>query len=368
MGTYYIACGGTGGHLYPGLAVAERLHQDGHQVRLFVSPKRIDQDILTAHPEFKYTIVELTGWPGLRPTLFRFGWQFLKALQASRKLLKAESPQAVLGMGGFSCAPLLLASSWAGIPSYLHESNVIPGKATRLLCRFVKNVFIGFKSCRDHLKGADTVWTGTPVRNSLVNAETGGLRVAWEISESAVVIAVTGGSQGAQGLNRLVCQALPHLEAYRESLHFIHLTGQGEDEVCRREYKKNGFKAHVMPFSHEIEKIFGAADLVVARSGAATLTECAWFGLPAILVPYPYAAENHQKFNALEYVNYGGGLMVEESAENAEENFLQALEQLIASETSRAEMKQCIIQARVSDAVGQVIRGMGVGNGGASHE
>ncbi len=364
MATIYIACGGTGGHLYPGLAVAEQLHQNGHEVRLFVSPKKIDQEILSAHPEFKHSIVQLTGWPGIRPAVLRFGWQFLKAFFESRKLLRLEAPQAVLGMGGFSCAPLLLASSLAKIPSYIHESNVIPGKATRLLGRAVDKVLIGFESCSKNLEGVNTVWTGTPVRSALVKAETSGLRTAWGISESAIVVAVTGGSQGALGLNRLVCHSLPQLKKFSENVHFIHLTGKGDHQKWQKAYTKNGFNAHVMEFSHEMEKILGAADLVVARSGAATLTECAWFGLPAILVPYPHAAENHQMYNAREYVEFGGGFMVEEG-DHGVELMVKHMSELISSEAKRLEMKQCITEARIENAVQRVVDEI---SGGAINE
>jgi len=363
MATFFIACGGTGGHLYPGLAVAEELHQSGHEVRLFVSPKKIDQEILSAHPEFKHCIVKLTGFPGMRPALVRFAWQFLISFLESRALLKREQPQAVLGMGGFSCAPLLLASSLLNIPSYIHESNVIPGKATRLLRRIVDKVFIGFKSCADHLGGANTVWTGTPVRSSLAKAETSGLREEWGIAESAVVVAVTGGSQGAQGLNKLVCGSLDRLTAYKEKLYFIHLTGRGDASEWSRAYTEKGFQAHVAEFSHEIEKIFGAADIVIARSGAATLTECAWFGLPAILVPYPYAAEKHQNFNAQEYVDFGGGYLIEEGV-GAIEPFIEKLTELISSEEKRQQLKANIAAARVDNAVECVVVEIG---GGRSH-
>ncbi|MEM6886019.1 MAG: undecaprenyldiphospho-muramoylpentapeptide beta-N-acetylglucosaminyltransferase [Verrucomicrobiota bacterium] len=363
MATFYIACGGTGGHLYPGLAVAEQLHRNGHEVRLFVSPKKIDQEILSAHPEFKHSIVQLTGFPGVRPALVRFGWQFIAAFLESRKLLKQERPQAVLGMGGFSCAPLLLASSGLKIPSYIHESNVIPGKATRLLRCVVDKVFIGFKSCADYLTGAVTVWTGTPVRSSLVTADTTGLREVWGIAESAIVIAITGGSQGARGLNQLVCDALEELKEYQQQLCFIHLTGSGDATEWSCAYEEHGICAHVMEFSHEIEKIFGAADIVVARSGAATLTECAWFGLPAILVPYPYAAEKHQNFNAQEYVDFGGGYLVEEGLD-AKEQFVEKLIELISSEQKRNQLKANITAARVENAVERVVAEIG---GGTSH-
>lgn len=363
MAVFFIACGGTGGHLYPGLAVAEELHRKGHQVRLFVSPKQIDQDILSAHPEFSSTIVNLTGFPGLRPALVRFVWQFLKSFQQSRQLLKQEQPQAVLGMGGFSCAPLLLAAALMKIPSFIHESNAIPGKATRLLGRAVDRVFIGFKSCSEHLTGAQTVWTGTPVRTSLVNAETAGLREAWGIAEKDLVVAVTGGSQGARGLNELVCSSLKELSEFKGSVHFIHLTGRGDTEIWSQAYDQNGFKAHVMEFSHEIEKIFGAADFVVARSGAATMTECAWFGLPAILVPYPFAAEKHQNYNALEYVHAGGGYMIEEGS-GANALFVDAFKTLASSEEKRAEFRESIVASRVNNAVERVVSEVG----GASDE
>ncbi|MEM1158997.1 MAG: undecaprenyldiphospho-muramoylpentapeptide beta-N-acetylglucosaminyltransferase [Verrucomicrobiota bacterium] len=360
MATFFIACGGTGGHLYPGLAVAELLHRNGHEIRLFVSPKKIDRQILSAHPEFKSSIVSLTGFPGIRFELISFCIKFAAALVASRRLLRQEQPQAVLGMGGFSCAPLLLASALLKIPCYIHESNAIPGKATRLLRNIADKVFIGFQSCSEHLPDAETVWTGTPVRSSLARVDPAGLRKKWDIAESAIVVAVTGGSQGAHSLNQLVRSSLEYIRSYKDRLHFIHLTGSGDTSEWSRAYSKHGFRASVIEFSHEIEKIFGVADLVIARSGAATLTECAWFGLPAILVPYPYATEKHQNYNAQEYVDFGGGYLVEEGV-NATELLSEKLTDLVSSEERRSLLKANITAARVENAAERVVAEIGGG-------
>lgn len=358
MARFYIACGGTGGHLYPGLAIAEQLHQNGHQVRLFVSPKKIDQDILSKHPEFEYSVVRLSGFPGLRLGLMKFMLQLAAAYLESRRLIRKEKPKAVLGMGGFSCVPVLIAAAQLDIHTYIHESNVLPGKATRLLSKRVDKVLIGLRSCKKYLQAANTVWTGTPVRSSLVKADTDGLKKEWGIPEEKLVVAVTGGSQGARGINRLVCGSLKRIAEYRDSIYFIHLTGLGGIREWQQAYQANGFEATVLEFSHEIEKIFAAADFVVTRAGAGTLTECAWFGLPAILVPYPYAAEKHQDYNAKEYVDSGGGVMVLEGP-NAESEFVRAFSLMIADADQRQQFKSDIMKARVDNAVERVIAEIG---------
>lgn len=356
MATYFIACGGTGGHLYPGLAVAERLHKNGNRVRLFVSPKPIDQEILKAHPEFESTIVHLSGWPGIGLKLIPFLIRFYKAFIESGNLLKSEMPVGVLGMGGFSCVPLLLASSLRKIPTFIHESNVIPGKATILLSKWVDKVLIGFESCKTRLPGRKTEWTGTPVRSALHQPQRAEALRHWGIEDDKTIIGVMGGSQGATGVNRLVLGAIEMLPEIKNKVLFLHLTGSGAEEKVRASYEKNGWNAKVMPFCHEMEYIYGAADFVIARSGAATLTECAWFGLPAILIPYPYAAEDHQTYNAKEYTEQGGGLIVHEGTEGAVSQLANVIKDLTTDKQRRVRMKEIVIQNRIDDAVNNVVK------------
>lgn len=361
MKTVFIACGGTGGHLFPGLAVAERLKARGVRVRLIVSRKSIDREILSAHPEFDHSVVEVTGWPGIGLGVIPFAWRLYRSYRQSVQLLNAEVPDAVLGMGGFTCVPILVAARRRRIPAIIHESNVIPGKATRLLARKVDRVLVGFEHCREHLPGADVLLTGTPVRAELVgtgeplDAPDVTEKQRWGFSPGMLVIAVMGGSQGAAGINRLFLDSLKDLSGLKDRVGIIHLTGESDEKRVKDCYLKNGWNAKVFAFCHEMGRVLRAADFAVARAGAATLTESGWFGVPGILVPYPYAAENHQKANAEAVVETGGACLVEEG-DGAVGRMTRMLESWITDEQIRLKMRRALNQSTVRDATGEVVK------------
>ncbi|MDD5262192.1 MAG: UDP-N-acetylglucosamine--N-acetylmuramyl-(pentapeptide) pyrophosphoryl-undecaprenol N-acetylglucosamine transferase [Methylacidiphilales bacterium] len=307
-----IACGGTGGHLYPGLAVAEILAGMGHEVRLYVSMKDIDRKILSRNPEFPSVPLPTIGWPGLGLKIFRFGAKFFEACRLSSSEIRNEKLAAVLGMGGFTSAPLILSASRSKVPTLLHESNAIPGKVTRWLSSKAGKVLLGFAECGDWLPEGRTVLTGTPVRSSLRRVERKAAASFWDLDPGKFTIGIIGGSQGAQGLNRLVILAMPYWEDLRDRVQFIHLTGPQECELLQANYRRNSLEASVLPFCSVMENLYSAADLVIGRSGAASLAEISLFGLASILVPYPHAAEDHQSKNASIYSDAGAARVVHE--------------------------------------------------------
>jgi len=361
MKTVFIACGGTGGHLFPGLAVAQRLKTLGIRVRLIVSQKSIDREILSAHPEFDRSTVEVTGWPGVRPGAIPFAWRLYRSYRQSVQLLSDEIPDAVLGMGGFTCVPVLVAAVRRKTPALIHESNVIPGKATRLLARKVDRVLVGFEQCRGHLPGANVLLTGTPVRAELagsgepLDAPDASEKERWGFSGDSVVIAVMGGSQGAASINRLFLDSLSGIGELKDRVGIIHLTGENDLEKVKHSYRGNGWNAKVFAFSHEMGRVLRAADFAVVRSGAATLTECGWFGVPGILVPYPYAAEDHQKANAEAVIEKGGGCLVEEGGD-AVRLMTRTLKHWIEDEEIRLKMRRDLNQSTVRDGTGEVVK------------
>jgi UDP-N-acetylglucosamine--N-acetylmuramyl-(pentapeptide) pyrophosphoryl-undecaprenol N-acetylglucosamine transferase len=318
MATIGIACGGTGGHLYPGLAVAEKLKLAGHEVRLYTSNKEIDRKVLEAHPGFNHLALPSIGWPGIGLRTPLFFIQFYRSYQLCVREIREHRLAAVLGMGGFTSAALLLCAARRKIPVLLHESNAIPGKVTKLLATKSDQVLLGIKECADYLPKNKCKVTGTPVRTSLLRVDRKLAAEYWGLEAGRITITVIGGSQGAGGLNQLMLKSLPFLETVKESIQIIHQTGRRDVEVVEAAYRSLGINARVQAFCERMEMLYSLSDIMVARAGAASLTEISAFGIPAILIPYPHAAEDHQFYNAQIFSQAGAAVTIRENDMSSE--------------------------------------------------
>jgi UDP-N-acetylglucosamine--N-acetylmuramyl-(pentapeptide) pyrophosphoryl-undecaprenol N-acetylglucosamine transferase len=308
-----IACGGTGGHLFPGLAVAECLHDRGHEILLFVSEKEIDALALKAHSQFRAEKLPSVGMPSmlLSPAFAGFLRRCWDSYRQCRSIYRRFRPSVVLGMGGFTSTAPILAARMQGLPCFIHESNAVPGRANRLAARFASRVLLGFEDCRTHFSGADCIVTGTPVRKNLGQPmERGDAMKTFGLDPSRPTLLVTGGSQGASGINQILFRTAPLLS--QTGVQIIHLTGKNDDRLAAANYQRDGIPHYVAPFHHRMEEAYSAADLVISRAGASSLSELSRFGLPSILVPYPHATDDHQKANGAIYVRAGASVMVEE--------------------------------------------------------
>jgi UDP-N-acetylglucosamine--N-acetylmuramyl-(pentapeptide) pyrophosphoryl-undecaprenol N-acetylglucosamine transferase len=305
-----IACGGTGGHLFPGLAVGEELWDRGWDVQLMVSAKEVDQQVVRALPR-----MEVVTLPAVALQGGNLG-AFLKASAKSRREairhFRHRPPDLVLAMGGFTSAPPILAGRTMGVPTFLHESNTIPGRANRWLAHLVDECFVGFPGAVDRLWHPRVSHVGTPVRRRFEPVDGSASRILFKLTVSDPVILVVGGSQGAVGLNRLMLEVLPMLAKAVPGVQVAHLTGPHDVDEIRAAYSAAGVRAWVAPFFSEMELLLNAATVVVARSGASSLAEMAAVGLPAVLVPFPSAADNHQWHNAQAVASTGAARVVEQ--------------------------------------------------------
>ncbi len=311
-----IGCGGTGGHLYPGLAVADQLLLRGCDVKLLVSAKEVDQQGIKSALGMTVATLPAVGMTLGRLVPFLAG--FWKSYRASRKLFRERPPQAVLAMGGFTSAPPVLAGKACGAAGFLHESNTIPGKANRWLAHFVDQAFVGFPMAAGRLHHTNILCTGTPVRPQFQPTDAGPCRMALGLSPTRPLVLVMGGSQGASGINDLLLQALPHLLKAAPDLQFLHLTGPNDAPKVQAGYDGHRAKAIVRPFLTEMELALGAANVTVSRAGASSLAELAAMRLPSVLIPYPVAADNHQLYNARAYVETGAALLLEQKGADGE--------------------------------------------------
>jgi len=345
-----IACGGTGGHLFPGLAVAEQLQARGCDVALLISPKEIDQQAVKT--AVGMTVFTLPAVGLQNRNYFSFATSFAQSLRAARKLFRSRPPVAVLAMGGFTSAPPVLAARFSGTKTFLHESNTVPGKANRLLARLVDTAFVGFPETAARLRAKNTLVTGTPVRPQFSRATSAELcRRALGLAPHLPTVLVVGGSQGARGLNDLVLSALPLLK--NRGWQWLHLTGAPDFEKVKSAYAAQGIAAVVKPFLAEMDLALGAATAGISRAGASSLAEMAALRLPTLLVPLPTAADNHQFFNAEAFAQTGAARRLEQK-KSAPEIVAGLLDELVADETARQKIQSALAQWHAPTAAAQI--------------
>jgi len=335
-----IACGGTGGHLFPGLAVAEELRQRGHDTLLLVSPKQIDAIALKGAGEQQSRALPGIGWPGvLSPRIFTFGLNLLSSWRECGQVYREFQPTAVVGMGGFTSAIPLLLGRRLHLPTLIHESNAYPGRVTRIIAPWVNKTLLGFDSCANYLRKAHCVVTGTPVRRGLARIDRAVAAEKFGLNPALPIVLVMGGSQGAHGINELVLKTLPMWHNRRDDVQFIHLTGQADANIAEINYRRQRLIAVVQAFSTEMEHFYSLADVVISRSGAASLTELSHYRLPSVLIPYPAAADDHQSYNARIFERAGAGRIMVESKTTPEELY-EVIAGMLGDTTQRHKMAE----------------------------
>lgn len=342
-----IACGGTGGHLFPGMAVGEELLERGCSVALLISPKEVDQQAAASAVGMEVVTLPAVGLT--RTGLIQFFVGFWKAYRLAKALFQKRSPQAVLAMGGFTSAPPVLAGRKLGAATFLHESNAIPGRANRWLAHVVDEAFIGFSETATRLAQDHVTVTGTPVRRQFKAQAAASCRLALGLDAQRSVVLVMGGSQGAAGINDLVLRTLPTLAVMAPDLQFLHLTGVNDFEKVRAAYQRSRLKAVVRPFLTEMELALGAASAAISRAGASSLAELAAMGVPAILIPYPAAVGNHQFYNAQTFVSAGAARMVEQDKATPE-NLNWLILELTGNRVTRAAVIEALTRCHFPQA------------------
>lgn len=313
-GRVAIACGGTGGHLFPGMAVADELLARGVEPLLLVSRKKVDAVALQGGRHASVALSAI-GWPGLRsPRVLAFAFGLAKTCAECGRIFRERRPGAVLGMGGFTSAVPLWLARRKGIPSLIHDSNVIPGRVTRMMAGRVDRVLVGLGACRGRLpESAAVVVTGTPVRRGTggVTRDEGLALFGFDAARKTVL--VMGGSQGAMGVNGAMLAALGALGERARAWQFLHLAGAEDRARVEAAYREAGARATVLAFCDRMGAAYAVANVLVGRSGAASLAEISTVGIPMILVPFPHAADNHQWHNAKVFGDAGAAIVLEQA-------------------------------------------------------
>jgi UDP-N-acetylglucosamine--N-acetylmuramyl-(pentapeptide) pyrophosphoryl-undecaprenol N-acetylglucosamine transferase len=314
-----IAAGGTGGHIFPALALADTLVRDHNADVRFIGSANGQEATRVPAAGYRFDAVNAA------PLYREFSIRAAKAPMIAVRSVFACAPlvraaDVAVGTGGYVSVPPMLAAQRAHVPIVLHEPNAVPGLANRLLARSAKAIGIAFEDTRGRLAGNARVETvGYPVRHAIIDvpADRGTLaeeaRKLWDLDVDRRTVLVTGGSQGALHLNQVVARALPSL-VDREDLQLLLVSGPAhEAAVADAVRSASGVRARVVPFVDRMELAYAVADLVVARAGATTLAELAVCGLPALLIPYPHATEHHQDANAREWARIGAAEVVSDA-------------------------------------------------------
>lgn len=304
-----IAGGGTGGHLFPGISIAEAFKiREGRNVVLFVGSRRGIEEALIPKMGYELRTISASGLRG-KPFARKLVslWTIPLGIAASARIIGEFRPDLVIGVGGYASGPVVLAAFLLRIKRAIQEQNAIPGSTNRLLGRLSDAIFISFQESRSYFPESKTILTGNPVRRNFLQ----------EFEENRkgdqFNLLIFGGSQGAHRINEKMVEALGWLEGVRDTLNIIHQTGSNDQEFVSRNYQRRGFRALVKAFIDDMAPCYRDAHLVICRSGATTVSELTVCRRASILIPYPHATHDHQTLNAKALVKAGAAQMISNS-------------------------------------------------------
>lgn len=355
-----IAAGGTGGHIYPGIAIADKIKKEIPEAEIIFigSLVGMEKNII---PQTGYPIeyIKVRGFERELSieTLIAIKGIF-DGLRDSRKVLKRHSPDLVIGTGGFTAGPLLLEASKKRIPTMVHEQNAYPGKANRMLGKKVDRIAISFKEAEKYFPKGKTFLAGNPVRDEYRSLNPELERQGLGLKKTCKMILIMGGSQGAGSINKA---ALGLMKAFknREDRFIYHLTGKEQFSMIKEALEKEGLGESkniiVEAYSDKVHKLLGGADLIVSRAGAMSVAEIAATGVPSILVPYPMAAGNHQEFNAKVITDNGGGILLEDS-KLTKEGLVETVENILNDEEGLNKMSEITKKSGIIDADDRIFK------------
>lgn len=341
-----FASSGSGGHLFPALSLAKKLKQDNFDIHFIIDKKCSENRIREsgfAVERLSVTKFDFSSFKLFFKTLINLNRSFLESIS----ILKIIKPAAVVGFGGYASFPILLAANLRGIPVIIHEQNVIPGRANRILSLFAKRIAVSFKESNKYFNQKKVITTGCPTREELLEAKKEAVFREFNFAAQKFTILVMGGSQGSHRINEALVGAIIKIKDLSQ-FQIIHITGENDFDFVKGAYQKNGAKAYCVAFLKEIGYAYSIADLAISRAGGSSLAEIANFRVPSILIPYPFAY-NHQKANAAVFRDCGGAIIIEDkdlSADKLKELILEFLN----NRGRLREMKDSLNKIAIPDA------------------
>jgi len=351
-----IAGGGTGGHLFPALALAkEMIKMNADASVTFVGTARGLEARVIPREGYDIRFIRSEGLVG--KGIFKTVKSLMKvpvSLKDSRDILKDIKPDLVLGVGGYSSGPVVLCAKMMGIPTIIHEQNTIPGFANKVLGGFVDTVAVTYHESVKYFPAYKTYITGNPIRAEILTGSRDRGCENFSLDRDRFTIFVFGGSLGASSINKAVAEALTYLEPLKGQIQFLHQTGERECDSVKEIYRSKEFRGTVIPFAYEMADAYAVADLIISRAGATTLAELTACGKAAILIPYPYAAANHQEVNARKLWDIGAAQMILERDLNGK-TLADLIKHLLEEPDAIGEMERISKSLGSGDAARKVV-------------
>ena len=358
---FLFACGGTAGHINPALAVAGRLRELMPDCEiLFVGCRRQMETVLVPKSGYEIKVVRVWGMSrekSIRGILHNAKalWLLVKATRQAKRIIKDFKPDVVIGTGGYVCYPVLKAASMLGIPTAVHESNAVPGMTTKKLAAFVDKIMLGFESSREFYKQKEkTVVTGTPVRGEFASYSKRKAKAELGLPVDKPLVVSVWGSLGSSTMNDVMCDFI-RLAGADPGFRLIHSAGtEGYEPMVTRlegeapDYEKNGMD--VREYIYDMPRVMAAADIVLCRAGASTVSELAYLHKPTVFVPSPFVTNNHQFKNAKLVSDAGGAVLIEER-DLKPEQLLSEVRRILSSESEQRKMSQAMEKLAMPDAL-----------------
>lgn len=348
-----IAGGGTGGHLFPGIAIAEEfLRRDKKTEVLFVGTQRGIESKLLGPSGYKLSTIDVEGIKGrgIRALIKGF-YQIPQSMWQSRRILKEFRPGIVIGVGGYASGPAVLAAYFMGLPTAIAEQNAAPGITNRILGKFVDKIFVTYAATADSFPASKVLVSGNPVRAAFTS-----VRSRQQAAKDFQQLLIFGGSQGAQAINKSIVEMLPQLQKIKNNIRILHQTGARDVEPVSEAYARYGIRAEVTAFIVDMADAYRQADLIICRAGATSLAEITTAGKAAILIPFPFATNDHQTKNAEAMAEKGAAIMIQEKDLSGDklfavvEKLLQDPQKLRLMEENSATLGDVNAAATIVDA------------------
>lgn len=338
-----ISGGGTGGHIYPAIAIANKIKEEIKGVEiLFVGTEKGLESQLVPNAGYKLKTITVSGFKrSLSFDTIKSIKDLFVGLKDAIKIINKFKPDLVIGTGGYVCGPVVFIASLLNIKTVIHEQNVIPGVTNKVLGKFVNRILASFDESKEYFNNSDKViTTGNPVRKDFIDIKKSECRKALGIGKDRFIVMSFGGSRGAQKINETMAEVLKNFNGDNQ-ISMIHVTGSEHYEEILKRLNKNNFKIKeniiIKEYVHDMSKFMGACDLVICRAGAITLAEVTAMGLPSILIPSPYVANNHQEFNAKVLEKNGAAVLLQER-ELTDKNIINLLNKLSKDKNRLKEM------------------------------
>ena len=316
---YYFCGGGTGGHIYPGIAIAQQITKADPNARItfFCSKRPIDKQILM-QTSFGFITLPAKGF-SLRPIrLIQFCWEFYRSYLIAKNVIKeATGRRVIISVGGFVSAPVLIAAKALKLRIAMLNVDIVPGRANKLLARFASEIFVQFPETPPRFNKIKAKFhvTGCPLRVDFQHHDNSWAIKDLELDTNKNTLLITGASSGSENINNVICSLLDELDNYADRWQIIHIAGSANFLQVSSSYENYNIAHKILPYYNNMPSVYAAADLVVGRAGAVSIAEYAAAGVPAICLPYPYHKDKHQYLNAEKLVSVGGAVIVDDLAD-----------------------------------------------------